>query len=141
MTNAVSGMSGTLWVCATENGTYVKLAELSDLKLKIDAKEIDTSNVDDAGWGSSIMGAGSWEVSSTNNLILSDSAYGLIKAALLARSTLYVKALQSGTPTATPKGFSGAAHVTSGNLVLAATNGQQKADFTLKGSGAVAEIT
>lgn len=63
MTNATSGMSGTLWVCATSNGTFVKLAEVSDAKIKIDGKEIDTSNVDDAGWGSSIMGAGSWEFS------------------------------------------------------------------------------
>ena len=141
MTNATSGMSGTLWVCATSNGTFVKLAELSDLKLKIDGKEIDTSNVDDAGWGSSIMGAGSWEVSATNNLILADAGYVIIKAALLARSTFYVKALQSGTPTASPKGFSGAAYVTSGNLTLAATNAQQKADWTIKGSGAPTELT
>jgi predicted secreted protein len=55
-------MTGTLWCCATVDGTYVKLAELSDLKLKIDAKDIDTSNVDDSGWGSSISGARSWEI-------------------------------------------------------------------------------
>lgn len=141
MTNATSGMSGTLWVCATSNGTFVKLAGVSDAKIKIDGKEIDTSNVDDAGWGSSIMGAGSWEVTVKSNLILSDSAYGLIKAALLARSAIYVKALQSGTPTVSPKGFSGAVHVTSGNYQLASASAQQSLDLTLKGSGAVTELT
>jgi predicted secreted protein len=141
MTNATSGMSGTLWVCATSNGTFVKLAEVSDAKIKIDGKEIDTSNVDDAGWGSSIMGAGSWDISASNNLILTDAGYAIIKAAILARSTIYVKALQSGTPTASPKGFSGAAHVTSGSLTLAGANTQQKADWSIKGSGAVTELT
>ena len=141
MTNAVSGMQGTLWVCATVGGTYVKLAEVSDAKIKIDAKEIDTSNVDDSGWGSSIMGAGSWEVTVKSNLILTDTAYGIIKTALLARSAIYVKALQSGTPTATPKGFSGEVHVTSGSYQLASASAQQSFDVTLKGSGAVTELT
>ena len=141
MTNATSGMSGSLWACTTAEGTFVKIGELSDLKLKIDGKEIDTSNVDDGGWGSSIMGAGSWEVSASNNLIPTDAGYAIIKAAILARSTIYVKALLSGTPTASPKGFSGAAHVTSGSLTLAGTNTQQKADWTIKGSGALTELT
>ncbi|HOV82710.1 MAG TPA: phage tail tube protein [Methanothrix sp.] len=140
MTNANSGMSGSLWVCATSNGTFVKLAEVSDAKIKIDGKEIDTSNVDDSGWGSSIMGAGSWEVTVTNNLILTDSAYGIIKTALLGRSVMYVKILQSGTPLSSPKGFSGACYVMSGSYTLAGTNTQQKVDFTLKGSGALSEL-
>lgn len=140
MTNAVSGMQGTLWVCATVGGTYVKLAEVSDAKIKIDAKEIDTSNVDDAGWGSSIMGAGSWEITVKSNLILTDTAYAILKTALLARSAIYVMALQSGTPTA-PKGFSGTAHVTSGSYQLASASAQQSLDVTIKGSGAVTELT
>lgn len=140
MTSAISGMTGSLWVCATVDGTYQKLAEVMDAKIKIDGKEIDTSNVDDAGWGSSIMGAGSWEVTVSSNLILADAAYGIIKTALLARSAIYVKILQSGTPTASPEGFSGACHVSSGNYVLAGPSTQQKIDFTLKGSGAVSEL-
>jgi len=133
-------MSGTLWVCATSNGTYKKLAEVSDAKIKIDGKEIDTSNVDDAGWGSSIMGAGSWEVTVTSNLILTDDAYKIIVAALLARTGIFVKILQSGDPGSSPKGFSGGCHVMSGNYTLAGTSTQQKVDFTLKGSGALAEL-
>ena len=140
MTSAISGMTGTVWVCATVDGTYQKLAEVMDAKIKIDGKEIDTSNVDDSGWGSSIMGAGSWEVTVSSNLILSDTAYGIIKTALLARSAMYVKILQSGTPTSSPKGFSGACHVSSGSYTLAGSNTQQKLDVTLKGSGAVTEL-
>lgn len=141
MTVATSGMNGTLWVCATVDGTYVKLAELSDLKVKIDGKEIDTSNVDDAGWGSSIMGARSFEVSATNNLILTDAAYAIIIAAMMSGTgDIYVKALSSGTPTVSGKGFTGKAGVGSGNLTLAGTNTQQKADWTIKGRGALTAV-
>jgi len=41
---------------------FMKVAGLFDGKLKIDGKEIDTSSVDDNGWGSSITGARSWEM-------------------------------------------------------------------------------
>ena len=140
MTSAVSGMTGSLWVCATVGGTYVKLAEISDLRLRIDGREIDTSNVDDAGWGSSISGARSAEVTATNNLIMTDAAYAIIQAALLAGTTIYAKILQSGTPTATPVGWSMACGVNSGNLTLAGPATQQKADWTIKNRGALAAL-
>lgn len=35
-TDAKSGMKGSLWVCATQEGTYQKVAELIDLQLRID---------------------------------------------------------------------------------------------------------
>ena len=141
MTDAVSGMTGSLWVCATVDGTYVKLGELSDLRLRIDGREIDTSNVDDEGWGSSISGARSAEVTATNNLIMTDAGYAIIIAAIIAGSTIYAKILQSGTPTATPVGWSMACGVNSGNLTLAGTATQQKADWTIKNRGALAAIT
>lgn len=134
-------MNGTLWACATEAGTYVKLAELSDLKLKISGKDIDTSNVDDDGWGSSISGARSWEVTAANNLRLTDAAYELLIAAVMAGSDIFVKVLSSGTPTATPKGFSGKAGVSGSNFVLVGTNTQQKADWTIKGRGALSVVS
>lgn len=141
MTQARSGMEGSLWACATENGTFVKIGELSDLKLKINGKDIDTSNVDDSGWGSSINGAKSWELSPSHNLILTDAGYALLIAAILDGSDLFVKALASGTPTATPKGFSGKAGVNGANMVLASTSSQQKSDWTIKGRGALTQIT
>ncbi len=141
MTDAISGMTGSIWVCATEGGTYVKLGEVSDLRLRIDGREIDTSNVDDDGWGSSISGARSAEISATNNLILTDAGYAILIAAIMAGSTIYAKILQSGTPTATPKGWSMACGVNSGNLTLAGPTTQQKADWTIKNRGALAAIT
>ena len=140
MTEAISGMTGSLWVCATVGGTYVKLAEVSDLRLKIDGREIDTSNVDDAGWGSSISGARSAEISATNNLIMADAAYVIIQAAIMAGTTIYAKIMQSGTPTSTPVGWSMACGVNSGNLTLAGTATQQKADWTIKNRGALAAL-
>lgn len=140
MTSAVSGMTGSLWVCATVGGTYVKLAEVSDLRLKIDGREIDTSNVDDAGWGSSISGARSAEISATNNLIMADAAYVIIQAAIMAGTTIYAKIMQSGTPTATPVGWSMPCGVNGGNLTLAGPATQQKADWTIKNRGALAAL-
>jgi len=141
MTSAISGMKGSFWVCDTINGTYLKLAELSDLKLKISGEDIDTSNVDDSGWGSSIAGARSWEVTAANNLIMADSAYALIIAAVIANSDIFCKILQDGTPTSSPVGWSGKGGVSSGNLVLAGAKTQQKADWVIKGRGALAAIT
>ena len=141
MTNAISGMTGTVWIhTANTPASMVKLAELSDMKLKIDAKDIDTSNVDDAGWGSSIAGARSWEASLTNNLILADAAYILLRDALINGTSLYCYILQSGTATATPKGFQGFAGVSSGNFTLAGPSTQQKLDITLKGRGAMTVV-
>jgi len=141
MTQAVSGMTGSLWIYTADTpASMVKLGELSDLKLRIDGKDIDTSNVDDEGWGSSITGARSWEISASNNLIMTDDAYALIIAALIEGSELYAYILQSGTATSSPEGWEGACGVQSGSLTLAGPNTQQKADWTLKGRGALAAI-
>ncbi len=141
MTDAVSGMSGTIWVCATVGGTYVKLAELIDLRLRVNGREIDTSNVDDLGWGSSIQGVKSWEVTPSGNFIIADTAYGILKDAIITGDgTTYVKALSSGTPTSTPVGWSGQARVMDMDITLAGTNTQQKAAWSLKGVGAITEL-
>ena len=142
MTNAESGMSGSLWLCATVNGTYKELGEMLDLKMKVDGKDIDTSNNGDGGWGSSIAGAKSCELSGGNNLIMSDDGYALLKAALFSASMeIYCKILQSGTPTVSPVGWSGLFRVSSNNFQLVSPSSQQKLDFSLKNVGAVSEIT
>ena len=141
MTQAVSGMTGSLWIYTADTpASMVKLGELSDLKLKIDGKEIDTSNCDDAGWGSSIAGSRTWELSASNNLIMADACYALIIAALIAGDDLYAYVLQSGTATSSPVGWEGTCWVSSGNLTLAGASTQQKGDWTLKGRGALAAI-
>lgn len=141
MTNAISGMSGSLWIYTADTpGSMVKLGELSDLKLKINGKEIDTSNADDGGWGSSIAGSRSWEVMASSNLLMSDAAYALIIAALMNGSDLYAYVLQSGTATSSPEGWEGACWVSSGDLTLMGTSTQQKGSWTIKGRGALAAI-
>lgn len=141
MTNATSGMNGTLWICATVDGTYVKLGEVSDLKLNINGQDIDTSNVDDAGWGSSITGKKDWSLTTKHNLILTDEGYAIFIARVLDSATFYIKALSSGTPTVSPKGFSGSCGVSSGGFTLAGTSTQQLGDWTIKGRGALTQIT
>lgn len=141
MTNATSGMNGSLWVSATENGTYLKLAELMDCKLKISGAEIDTSNVDDSGWGSSIAGARSWEVSASNNFIVSDPAYILMIAAQIANSDIWCKILTSGTPTSSPVGWKGKGGMSTTDIDVAGTKTQQKVSWTIKSRGALATVT
>lgn len=141
MTDAVSGMDGSLWLCATVDGTYKELGEMSDLKMKIDGKDIDTSNNGDGGWGSSIAGAKSCEISGGNNLVMADEGYVLLAAALFASTMeIYCKILQSGTPTSSPVGWSGLFRVSSNNFQLVSPSSQQKLDFSLKNVGAVAAI-
>lgn len=141
MTNAQPGTQGSIWVCATESGTYKKLGELLSGKLKINGKEIPTDNADDGGWGSSIMGAKSWEVPSSANLILADEGYVLVKNALFTTDpSIWVKILVSGTPTVNPVGWVGKARVLGGDFDIAGPATQQKVDWSIKGSGALAEI-
>ena len=141
MTNAISGMLGSFWICETANGPYEKLAEVSELRLKLSGKPIDTSNVDDEGWGSEIAGARTWEISAKNNLILTDSAYAIIEDAMISGEDIFVKALSEGTPTVNPKGFTGKATVQGADLLLASTTAQQSASWTIKGRGALTKIT
>lgn len=141
MTSAASGMVGSIWVCATAEGTYKKLGELLDGSLRINGREIDTSNIDDEGWGSSIMGAKNWEVPNSANLIVADEGYVIVVAALFTTDPLvYIKILTSGTPTSSPVGWSGAARVLGGDYTIAGSNTQQKISWTIKGSGALAAI-
>lgn len=140
MTNAISGMKGTLWISETSEGNYVKLAELSELRLKLSGDPIDTSNVDDDGWGSEIAGKRGWEISAKNNLIITDQAYSIIIDAIISGDSIYVKALSQGTPTTNPNGFQGKATVQSSDLLLASTTSQQTADWVIKGSGAMSKI-
>ena len=44
---------------------FVKILLVYDGKLKIDGREIDTTSIDDDGWGNSISGRRSWEISAS----------------------------------------------------------------------------
>ena len=59
-----TAVAGTITVDGTRRSELAleKVLMLYDGKLKIEGKEIDTSNVDDSGWGSSIAGARTWEL-------------------------------------------------------------------------------
>ncbi len=45
-----------------DEANFEKVMNLYDGKLKIDGKEIDTTSLDDNGWGSSIVGKKNWEI-------------------------------------------------------------------------------
>lgn len=77
-TNGDAGQPGEV-VRAANNAPGADYARATAQIAILDAEtEIDTSNVDDSGWGSSIAGARSWEVSASNNFIVTDPAYILM---------------------------------------------------------------
>lgn len=105
---------------------FQKVAGLFDGKLKIDGKEIDTSSVDDAGWGSSLLSSRSWEMTA-------GAFYynGSIPLAALAQKYLWkFYSILATTPFAIGWGA-----ITSMENLLANPNDAQKQTVTVKGQG------
>ncbi len=105
---------------------FKKVFGLFDGKLKIDGKEIDTTSVDDSGWGSSIAGARSWEMSAGHFYYDGDIPIDEMATAYLWK----FYSVYATTP------FSiGWGSITSMSNLLANPNDAQKQDITVKGSG------
>ncbi|MCK9570705.1 phage tail protein [Candidatus Pacearchaeota archaeon] len=105
---------------------FQKVFGLFDGKLKIDGKEIDTTSVDDAGWGSSIAGSRTWEMSASHFFYGGD-----IPISEMATKYLWkFYSVYSTTPYAIGWGS-----ITSMSNLLANPNEAQKQDITVKGSG------
>lgn len=99
-----------------------------DGKLKIDGKEIDTSNLDDSGWGSAVMGAKSWELSAgayyyDGNLEIDQIGVNLI--------TKFYSIYASN------KSFTGWGSILNMNNLVASASEAQKQDITIKGRGEI----
>jgi len=105
---------------------FQKVFGLFDGKLKIDGKEIDTSSVDDDGWGSSIVSSRSWEMSA-------GAFYynGAIPLEALAVKYLWkFYSVLATTPFAIGWGA-----ITSMENLVANPNDAQKQTVTVKGAG------
>jgi len=57
----------TITACGTRRSelAFEKILLVYDGRLKIDGREIDTTSIDDDGWGNSISGRRSWEISAS----------------------------------------------------------------------------
>ena len=105
---------------------FQKVINLYDCKVKIDGKDIDTTSVEDSGWGSSIVGSRSWNVTAGAFYYT-----GYIPLAALAVNYLWkFYSVLSATPFAIGKG-----NIQSMDLVLANPNDAQKQTITVKGAG------
>jgi hypothetical protein len=107
---------------------FRKVMNLYDGKLKIDGKEIDTSSLDDAGWGSTITGARSWEISAGAFYYDGSVPISEIGTSMLAK----FYAIYS-----TAKSFIGQGAVLSIENLLANPNEAQKQTITCKGQGEI----
>ena len=107
---------------------FQKVTGLFDGKLKIDGKEIDTSSVDDAGWGSSILSSRSWEMSA--GAFYYDGSIPLV--ALAQKYLWKFYSVLSTTPFCIGWGA-----ITSMENMMANPNDAQKQTVTIKGAGAL----
>ena len=107
---------------------FQKVTGLFDGKLKIDGKEINTSSVDDAGWGSSILSSRSWEMSA--GAFYYDGSIPLV--ALAQKYLWKFYSVLSTTPFCIGWGA-----ITSMENLLANPNDAQKQTVTIKGAGAL----
>ena len=107
---------------------FQKVTGLFDGKLKIDGKEIDTSSVDDSGWGSSILSSRSWEMSA--GAFYYDGSIPLV--ALAQKYLWKFYSVLSTTPFCIGWGA-----ITSMENMMANPNDAQKQTVTIKGAGAL----
>lgn len=105
---------------------FRKVLLLYDGKIKIDGKEIDTSNLDDDGWGSSILGSRSWELTSGAFYYDGNVPISEISTQLLAK----FYAVYS-----TSKSFIGYGTLQGAEAILGNPNEAQKQVLTFKGAG------
>jgi hypothetical protein len=115
-------------VVRRDGKAFRKVMLLYDGKLKLDGQEIDTSNLDDAGWGSSIMGKKTWEISAGAFYYDGSVPISEIGTRLIAK----IYAIY-----ATAKSFVGYGAVLNLENVVASTTDAQKQTITIKGSGEI----
>ena len=123
-----SGSAITVTGARRSEANFQKVIGLFDGKLKIGGKEIDTTSCDDAGWGSSIMGAGNWEFSA--GTFYYDGGVPLSDLKLSGLWKFY--SVLSTTPFCIGWGA-----ITSMENMMANPNDAQKQTVTIKGAGAL----
>jgi hypothetical protein len=100
---------------------------LYDGKLKIDGQEIDTTNLDDAGWQSSVAGKKSWEFTA--------GAYWWTGAVPI--SEIGTRLLAKFYAIYATKSFVGSGAILNLENVVASTTEAQKQTITCKGAGEI----
>ena len=106
---------------------FQKVFGLFDGKLKIDGKAIDTTSVDDNGWGDSIAGSRSWEMSAGHFFYDGDIP-------IVAMTERYLWKFYSKLATSVAFAI-GWGTLLSMENILANPNEAQKQNVTVKGSG------
>lgn len=134
VTFATSQTGKTITATGTKRDllAFQKVLGLFDGKLKINGKEIDTSSVDDAGWGSSILSSRSWEMSA--GAFYYNGSIPLTDMAVKYMWKFYSVLMPSGSLTQTPFCIGWGAITNMENLV-ANPNDAQKQTVTVKGQG------
>ena len=107
---------------------FVKILLVYDGKLRIDGREIDTTSIDDSGWGNSISGRRSWEISAgafyyTGEADLPDVADKLIWKIYSIYST--------------SKSFVGEGTLLNLDRIIANPDKAQERTITVKGNGEI----
>ena len=107
---------------------FERILLVYDISLKIDGEEIDTSNLDDSGWGSAVMGAKKWTIEANTyfydgNIPLSDLG-----------DTLFVKLY---TVLATDKSWVGYGAILNSTVLVANPKKAQEQSVSISGQGEI----
>jgi hypothetical protein len=107
---------------------FRKVANLYDGKLTINGKDIDTTSLEDSGWGSSIQGSRSWSISA--GTFFYDGGVPITEIGTELYAKLY--AIYS-----TSKSFVGIGAIQNMENLVANPNDAQRQTFTIKGDGEI----
>lgn len=120
----------TVLAAGTRRSEYAfqKVMGLFDGKMTINGKEIDTTSCDDDGWGSSIMGASSWEMTAGHFYYAGQIPLDRFKA----ESFWKFYSVAHTVPFAMGKGA-----LQGIENILASANDAQKQTITVKGQGEI----
>lgn len=100
---AIQGFNGRVFLCATQDGTYIEAGEITKLDTKNTTAMVDSMSFSDRGALSQIPGVASWEATMEQFLVLSDAALTMMMASKSNKTALWWKFQPAGTGTGYPQ--------------------------------------
>lgn len=131
----LAGFQGGLY---TNTGTPVKIAQVREATLSIEASEIETTSFDSNGWVENIPGLKSWSVDAEALFDPADATHTDLYEALVNGEILTINLYPKDAASA--KGYSGSVIVTSFEVGVP-NDDAVTVSLTLTGTGALSSIT
>jgi TP901-1 family phage major tail protein len=131
-------MPGYMGGIYTNDGSAVKIAQVRDATLSIEASEIDVTSFDSNGWVENIAGLKSWSVDAEALFDPADASQQDVYDALVEGTALSIQLFPKDA--ASQKGYAGTVIVTSFEVGVPLDDAVT-VSLTLTGSGALESVT